>query len=135
VVLCLPVMTTDLPYVPPDWPELIPRLSVESPKEAVVFLKEVFNAEGDFQSDRPTELRIGTSLIMVAGILERAPSKSFLYVYVPDTDAAYQKALDLGAISLEPPAEMSCGDRRSMIEDKWGNRWQIATHRGFGSDP
>jgi PhnB protein len=127
-------MTSDRSYLPTNWPEVIPRLSVESPEDAVRFIKEVFAAEGEFSPDRPTELRIGRSLVMVAGILERAPTSSFLYVYVPDTDAAYLKAIALGATSIEEPAEMPYGDRRGMIEDPWGNRWQIATHRAFDGD-
>ena len=55
---------------------------------------------------------------------------AFLYVYVNDTDATYQRALDAGARSLEKPADMHYGDRRGMVEDKWGNTWQIATHPG-----
>lgn len=127
-------MTTDRTHAPPGWPDVIPRLSVESPQEAVEFIKAVFGATGEYSAGRPTELCIGVSVIMVGGILERAPTNTFLYVYVADTDEAYRKALELGAKSIEEPAEMSYGDRRSMIEDKWGNRWQIATHRKFSDD-
>jgi uncharacterized glyoxalase superfamily protein PhnB len=59
---------------------------------------------------------------------------SFLYVYVEDVDQAYDKALSLGANSIEEPEEMSYGDRRAMIRDSWGNYWQIAAHRGFSRD-
>lgn len=118
-------------HVPPGWPELIPRLSVDTPEDAVNFIRAVFEAEGEFHPERPTELRIGNSMVMVAGTLDRAPTKAFLYVYVPDTDEAHGRALKLGAIALEAPREMPYGDRRSMIEDPWGNRWQIATHRQF----
>ncbi|HEY3123564.1 MAG TPA: VOC family protein [Thermoanaerobaculia bacterium] len=55
---------------------------------------------------------------------------AFLYVYVNDTDATYQRALDSGARSLEKPSDMPYGDRRCMVVDKWGNTWQIATHMG-----
>lgn len=68
---------------------------------------------------------------MVGGTVSRVATSSFLYVYVPDVDAAYHRALNLGAISIEEPAEMAYGDRRAMIEDRWGNRWQVATYRGF----
>ena len=55
---------------------------------------------------------------------------AFLYVYVDDTDAAYRRAIDAGARSLEEPSDMPYGDRRCMVEDRWGNTWQIATHMG-----
>jgi len=118
-------------WVPPDWPAVIPRLSVANPEAVVKFLRQVFSAEGEFQEGRPSEMRIGNSLIMVAGIVARAATSSFLYVYVPDIDVSYQRALELGAESMEPPTEMPYGDRRCMVRDKWGNVWQIATHRKF----
>ena len=36
------------------------------------------------------------------------------------------------ARSLEAPADMPYGDRRCMVEDAWGNTWQIATRRTRG---
>jgi uncharacterized glyoxalase superfamily protein PhnB len=52
---------------------------------------------------------------------------AFLYVYVPDTDTTYQRALAAGALSLEEPRDLPYGDRRGMVKDRWGNVWQIAT--------
>ncbi|WP_217318891.1 VOC family protein [Rhodanobacter sp. B05] len=124
-------MTSNDSYIPLDWPPVIPRLSVVDPLKCVSFLREVFGAEGIFNTDRPSEMRIGRSLIMVGGIVERQPTSSFLYVYVADTDQAFEKALSLGAKPVEQPGEMPYGDRRAMVEDPWGNRWQIATHRRF----
>src|SRR5260370_37265387 len=59
---------------------------------------------------------------------------AFLYVYVNDTDGTYRRALDAGARALEAPSVMAYGDRRCMVEDKWGPTWQIATHTATG-DP
>ena len=69
---------------------------------------------------------------MISDAGARSPMAAFLYVYVSDTDATYQRALDADARSLEEPADMPYGDRRCMVEDKWGNTWQIATHMGDG---
>ncbi len=118
-------------YIPPGWPPVIPRLSVDDPQALVQFLRDVFLAKGDYNRDRPSELKIGESLIMIGGTLERMPTASFLYVYVPDVDSAYQRALSLGAVPIEEPTEMHYGDRRAMFKDCWGNHWQVATHRGF----
>ena len=121
-------------HIPPGWPSVIPRLSVEDPSEMVNFLRQVFDAEGDFHVDRPSEMHIGRSLIMVGGTMERSPITSFVYVYVEDVDKAFEKAITLGARPLENPQEMAYGDRRAMISDPWGNCWQIAMHRGFTGD-
>jgi PhnB protein len=127
-------MSSSQSHVPPGWPPVIPRLSVDQPFKLVQFMKEVFGAKGEYNDHRPSELTIGDSLIMVGGTLERMPTVSFLYVYVEDVDDAYDKAISLGATSIEQPEEMAYGDRRAMIKDSWGNYWQIATHRAFSSD-
>ncbi len=94
------------------------------------FILDVFGATGEFHRERPSELRIGDSLLMVGSALERNPITAFLYIYVEDTDTTYQRALERDASSLEEPREMAYGDRRAMIRDPWGNTWQIATHGG-----
>jgi uncharacterized glyoxalase superfamily protein PhnB len=55
---------------------------------------------------------------------------AFLYVYLADPDAAYRRAIERGATSLEEPCETPYGDRRCTIRDPWGNTWQIAVARG-----
>ena len=70
---------------------------------------------------------IGDSVVMISDAGIRRPMTAFLYVYVDDTDAAYRRALAAGAHTLEEPSDMPYGDRRCMLEDAWGNTWQIAT--------
>jgi len=117
-------------HVPEGWPTVVPRISAEDPESLVVFVHEVFDATGEFQAERPTELRIGDSLLMIGGTIERGEKPAFLYVYVPDTDATWARAIERGAESLEEPVDMPYGDRRAMVADRWGNTWQIATHSG-----
>ncbi|HEU0175739.1 MAG TPA: VOC family protein [Blastocatellia bacterium] len=100
-------------------------------KRLVEFLKQVFGAAGEYLQDRPSDVRIGDSVIMISDAGIRSPMTAFLYVYVEDADAAYLRALDVGAVSLEEPSDTFYGDRRCMVEDKWGNTWQIATHKGL----
>ena len=114
-------------YAPAGWPAVIPRIAVDDPKAVVEFIRKVFGATGEYNSERPSELRIDNSLIMVGSTIERAPISAFLYIYVEDADAAYQRAVELGADSLEEPQDTPYGDRRAMIRDPWGNKWQIAT--------
>jgi uncharacterized glyoxalase superfamily protein PhnB len=54
---------------------------------------------------------------------------AFLYLYVEDADATYRRAVQAGAQSLEEPSDMPYGDRRGMVQDRWGNVWQIATRK------
>ncbi|HEY2179442.1 MAG TPA: VOC family protein [Caulobacteraceae bacterium] len=111
-------------------PAVIPRLITADPAGLVEFIRVVFDARGESHADRPAEIRIGKSVIMVSdGSGLREAATGFLYVYVTDVDAAWRRALAAGARSLEEPAEMPYGDRRAMVEDSWGNTWQIATPR------
>ncbi len=116
-------------FQPPGWHTVTPRIIVPDPERLVQFLREVFLAHGQSRAGAPAELRIGDSVIMISdGGSLRDPMPAFLYVYVDDTDAAYARAIDGGAISLEPPSDTHYGDRRAMVKDPWGNLWQIATH-------
>ncbi len=94
----------------------------------VAFLRTVFDAVGDVVADRPVEIRVGDSLIMVTPAGERDPFPAFLYVYVDDADGVYRRALDAGAVSIEAPRDTPYGDRRAMVGDPFGNVFQIA-HR------
>jgi uncharacterized glyoxalase superfamily protein PhnB len=96
----------------------------------VEFLERTFEATGDLRTDAPSMIRIGDSLVMVSSVGPRDAMPAFLYVYVEDIDATYRRALEAGAVSLEPPQDLPYGDRRGMIEDLFGNIWQIATHKG-----
>jgi uncharacterized glyoxalase superfamily protein PhnB len=117
-------------YMPQGWQTVTPRIVVEAPEDLVCFLRTVFDATGDYHAERPTELRIGESMLMISGSSDRDVMPAFLYVYVEDTDATYRRAVDAGATSIEDPRETPYGDRRAMIRDSWGNTWQIATHGG-----
>lgn len=92
----------------------------------VGFLRDVFDATGEIDPQRPAEIRIGDSLIMVTRAAERELFPAFLYVYVDDADDAYDRALAAGAASMEAPRDTPYGDRRAMVRDPFGNVFQIA---------
>ena len=117
-------------FVPPGWPRLATRIFADDTRAFVRCLADVFGATGEYQANRPSEIRIGDSVLLISGVTERAAMGAFLYVYVEDADATYRRAIAAGARSLEAPAIMMYGDRRAMVEDRWGNTWQIATFRG-----
>ena len=86
---------------------------------------------GNHVPDRPAELKVGDSIIMVSDGGGLRPSMpGMLYVYVADTDATFQSATRAGAEIIEPPSDMPWGDRRATVADSWGNIWQIATYLG-----
>jgi PhnB protein len=116
--------------VPDGWHSVTPRLVVHNPKQLVDFLKAAFGATGDYEANRPSQMKIGDSIVMVSGVMGLAPSApAYLYLYVDDCDAVYARALTAGATSLEAPADLHYGDRRATVKDPEGNVWQIGTHK------
>ena len=115
--------------------------------ELVEFLKATFGAEelkrltGTDAYGFYSEVRIGDSVIMVGGgaAASRGNLPSALHVYVEDCDAAYQRALDAGAVTLMgalgEPADRSYGERSAYVEDAFGNYWYIATRLASSPAP
>ncbi len=117
---------------PEGYHTLTPRVLLEDPAEVaafVAFLRDTFGATGEIVVDRPCEIRIGDSLLLVSSTDLREPATAFLYVYVADADATYERAVSGGATSLEAPQTTPYGDRRATVRDLWANVWQIATRK------
>jgi PhnB protein len=79
-----------------------------------------------------TTLKIGDSFMEMADAYSSywswtRPMESTFYLYVPDVDAMYRRALNAGATSTSEPADQSYGDRTAGVKDAFGNQWYIAT--------
>jgi uncharacterized glyoxalase superfamily protein PhnB len=114
---------------PAGWHSVTPRIVARDARGLVAFLSYVFGARGEYDPASPSILTIGDSRVMISEAGAREPKGAFLYVYVSDLDSVYRRALERGATSIEEPFDTPYGDRRSMVEDKWGNTWQIAVRK------
>jgi PhnB protein len=115
-------------FQPDGWHTVPPRIITSEPEEMVRFAKEVFRGQGEFHVNRPAEIRIGDSLILISdGSGLREPVSAFLYVYVENVDETWRRAVESEAETLELPSDLPYGDRRAMVRDAWGNLWQIAS--------
>ncbi len=100
------------------------------------FLVKVFGAVETFSLKGTDgvhrEVRVGDSMLMVGegGPEGTENSSAAFHVYVPDVDAAFERALAAGAKSLGAPEDRSYGERAGFVEDPFGNHWYIATHLG-----
>ena len=115
--------------LPVGWHSVTPRIVTDDVVGLAEFLRSAFGATGELRRDRPATMRIGDSMIMISALGPRSAMPAFLYIYVEDADAVYRRALEAGAKSIEEPIDTPYGDRRGMVEDRWGNVWQIATPR------
>ena len=92
--------------------------------------EEVERADYDDQSAH-VEMRIADSVLVIeAGVTHETSTRASVYVYVPDVDAAYQRALQLGATPVAAPVDKPYGDRNAGVRDSFGNTWWIGTHLG-----
>lgn len=120
-----------------------PYLIVDGAAAAMEFYNSVFGATERMRMPGPdgrighAELEIGESVIMLAdehpemGI--RGPkaiggTPVTLHVYVEDSDAAFERAVNAGATSLRPMENQFYGDRSGQFEDPFGHKWNVATH-------
>jgi PhnB protein len=127
-------MTIKVPYKPDGYQSVIPYLHVNGALKLIAFMKEVFDAKEIAVYPRPdgtvghAAVRIGDSVVELADGGQNWPAMPCaLQVYVPDTDAAYHRALKAGATSLVEPANQFYGDRSASVRDSCGNNWYIAT--------
>lgn len=74
------------------------------------------------------QVKMGQSMVMVADSMGGEPRPGTLYLYLPDCDAVYDRALKHGATSLQEPRDQFYGDRVCGVMDTFGNMWWFATH-------
>lgn len=135
-----PTKQPAVPPVPKGYRTLTPYPVVQDAAGFIEFVKHTFGAEEVFRSIGSAggihaEVRIGDSMMMLGGggpgLAWRGESKPLAFhVYVPDCDAAYDRALRAGGTSLDKPADQSYGERSASVQDAGGNHWYLATFKG-----
>ncbi|TCN54542.1 VOC family protein [Flavobacterium circumlabens] len=111
---------------------IMPYLILDGALQFIAFTQNVFNAEtSDPQSFRDdgtvmhAEIRIDGSTIMVTDESKDWKKQTAnLFVYVPDADATFEKAVQAGATVLMPPSDQDYG-RACGVTDPFGNVWWI----------
>ena len=130
--------------VPAGYRSVTPYLIVDSAAKALDFYKRVFGAKERMRMPGPAgkighaELQIGDSVVMLADehpeMGARGPrafggSPVTVLLYVPDVDATVRTAVEAGAKVLHPVEDKFYGDRSASLEDPFGHRWHISTHK------
>jgi PhnB protein len=121
--------------IPENYPRVSPYLVVKDVEETMEFVQYVFGAKVREKMTMPDgsvnhgEVSIGDSVIMMGKATEEhKPLNAMLYIYVEDTDAAYKRAIEKGAVSVMEPADQFYGDRNAGVKDKDGISWWMASH-------
>jgi uncharacterized glyoxalase superfamily protein PhnB len=109
-----------------------PYLVVSDADAELKFLADAFDAKiaGCDRNDEGmvmhAEVRIGDSLVMIGqAAREWPPLTAALYLWVPDVDAVYRRALAAGAASQFPPEDKPYGHRNAGIVDANNITWWI----------
>jgi PhnB protein len=126
--------------VPRGFHTVTPYMIAPDGDAILAFAKNAFGAEETFRAmggagGIHAETRIGDTMLMMGGGIpgkpfNAKPNTTALHLYVEDTDAAYQKALQAGATSISEPQDHEYGERGAGVKDPFGNYWYIATHKG-----
>ncbi len=109
------------------------RPYLHATEDLVAFLKRVFGATEEDRHPYPAggahvELRIGDGIVIVEAFAEPPPREGgAVYVYVPDVDAAYERAIAAGAKAVAAPEDKPYGERNAGFTTASGHTWWIGT--------
>lgn len=131
--------------IPEGYHAVTPYLIVDDAAKIIEFYKRGLGAQEILRMPGPggrimhAEVKVGDSVIMMG---EEPPDKPImrspksagvrtasLYIYVPDVDTTFKRALDAGAKVVTPITDMFWGDRMGTIEDPSGQQLSLATHK------
>ena len=134
-------MSENVKPIPEGYSSITPFYVSNDTEGLLNFLEKAFGAKTlgkipmpDGKGIAHAVSQIGNSRIMLADASEQADNResntrSNTYLYVDDPDAVIENAEAAGAKVLKPAADMFWGDRWGLIEDPFGNRWQVAVHQ------
>ena len=130
--------------IPEGYHNVTPYLCVKGGADAIEFYKKAFGATEVMRMGGPdgkighAELQVGDSRVMLA---DEYPEMGFLspktvggapvmmHLYVEDVDSTVSKATAAGARVTRPVADQFYGDRAGQIEDPFGHKWYVSTHK------
>ena len=131
--------------VPKGYRTVTPYLTVNDGAAALAFYGRAFGAREIMRMPAPggklghAEFRIGDSIVMLSDEFPgmsscKAPTSLggttvSMFLYVPDVDAAFRRAVEAGCKVIAPVMDMFWGDRFGKLNDPFGHEWGLATHK------
>jgi PhnB protein len=128
--------------IPQGYHSLTPSVVVDNAAKAIDFYQKAFDAKEIYRlpmGDRiaHAELQIGDSRFMLSDEFKdwdalspktRGGATGGMLIYVPDADAAIDKAVKAGAKVVQPAEDQFWGDRMGTVVDPFGHKWMLGTH-------
>jgi PhnB protein len=116
--------------IPAGYQHVIPYLTVRNAGQLIEFLERAVGAKARQKMEMPdgrimhAEVKVGDCVVMLGEANEKWPPRpGTMYVYVPNVDETYRRALAAGGTSLREPTTEFYGDRSAGVTDACGNQW------------
>jgi PhnB protein len=134
--------------VPDGYHTITPHIFLDDAAKAIEFYQKAFGAKERLRMPGPdgkivhAEVMIGDSVFMLSDEIAPMPgqpgvykaprnaghSTGALFLYLPNVDAAFDRAITSGCTVRTQPADMFWGDRFGQVIDPFGHTWGLATH-------
>jgi len=121
-------------WKPSGYPSLSPYLVCHDAEGTISFLQSAFGAELLRRFDRDdgslmhAEVRVDDSVLMIGGLPEASDNEAHIHLYVPDVQAAFDRAVAAGGdVIQEPMRKRADDDMRGGIKGPSGTTWWLAT--------
>ena len=130
--------------IPEGFHSVTPCLTLKNSRKAIDFYKKAFgakvleiNSTPDGKRTMHAMIQIGNSILMMGDENKDKDCRSAeslgaspigFYIYVPNVDTVFKKAVAAKAKVTMPVSEMFWGDRCGSLKDPFGYTWMIGTH-------
>ena len=120
---------------------VVPHIYVDGASDGIAFYKRAFDAVELFRIAAPdgrilhAELSIHGAVVMIGdpdGELYAEPkalgrTTAGLHVFVDDNATVLRRAVEAGAVEVQPPTEMFYGANSASVRDPFGHVWVLLT--------
>jgi uncharacterized glyoxalase superfamily protein PhnB len=134
--------------VPDGYHTITAHIVLDDSAKAIEFYKKALGAKERMRMPGPdgkivhAEVSVGDSVFMLSDEMDPMPgqpgvykapkgagfSTGAMFLYVPDVDAAFNRAVKAGCVVRTPVTDMFWGDRFGQVIDPFGHTWGFATH-------
>ena len=121
-------------WIPQGFHTITPNIIVDDAEQALAFFKKAFGASENYRLTMSNgtithcEIKLGDSIFNLGTSMNGWPAHGIIaQIYVEDSDALFERAVQAGATVIMPMTDMFFGSREGRIADPFGSVWTIAT--------
>jgi len=134
---------SEVQKIPSGFHTITPTIFVKGAAQAIEFYQQALGAEEISRHATPDgkvmhgELKIGDSRLFICDEFPEwgavspetlGGNSGAFYLYVENSDEAFDRAVSAGAKVIMPVADTFWGDRVGAVSDPFGHKWNFSTH-------